>query len=142
MTDNRMLCHDGIVADIRDRHVRVKIVSQSACARCHARGVCSAADMGEKIIDAVSVSHRSLQKGDAVTVFMEEKMGRRAVFYGFFLPFVVMIAVLFVSYALGSGEVKAAFLGIGSLLPYYLLLYVFRDKIEKDFLFTVEKKEF
>jgi sigma-E factor negative regulatory protein RseC len=142
MVDNRMLCHDGIVVGIRDHHVQVKIVSQSACARCHARGVCSAADMGEKIIDAVSISVQSLQKGDAVTVFMEEKMGRQAVFYGFFLPFIVMIAVLFGSYALGSGDIKAALLGIGSLLPYYLLLYIFRDKIEKDFRFTVEKKEF
>jgi sigma-E factor negative regulatory protein RseC len=67
-------------------------------------------------------------------------MGWKAIFYGFFLPLVVMVAVLFVSYALGSSEIQAALYGIGSLIPYYLLLYVFRKKIEKDFVFKAEKK--
>jgi len=141
MTDNRMVYHDGIVVGMNGHHVRVKIVSQSACAGCHARGVCTAADMQEKIIEAVPVSAEPLQKGDTVTVIMEEKMGWLAVFYGFFLPFIVMIVVLFVSYALGGSDLAAAFAGIGSLVPYYLLLYVFRKKIEKDFIFKAEKKD-
>jgi sigma-E factor negative regulatory protein RseC len=126
---------------MKDRDVRVKIVSHSACAQCHARGGCTAADMKEKIIDAVSVSDEPLRKGDTVTVIMEEKLGWLAVFYGFFLPFIVMMIVLFVSYGLGGSETEAALWGIGSLVPYYLLLYVFRKKIEKDFIFKAEKKD-
>lgn len=138
MTDNRMVCHDGKVVKAEGNKVKVKIISQSACAQCHAKGICSAADMEEKIIEAVS--SEPLQKGDIVTVIMEEKLGWIAVFYGFLLPFILMVSVLFVAYALGSSEPKAALLGIGSLLPYYLVLYTLRKKIEKDFIFKAEKR--
>jgi sigma-E factor negative regulatory protein RseC len=102
--------------------------------------MCTAADMEEKIIDALYVSDEPLQTGDAVTVIMEEKMGQKAVIYGFFFPFIVLVAVLFLARALGSSEVTAALSGIGSLIPYYLVLYALRKKIEKSFIFTAEKK--
>jgi sigma-E factor negative regulatory protein RseC len=141
MADNRMLYHDGIVVGTNDHNVRVKIVSHSACAGCRARGVCTAADMEEKMIEAVSVSNEPLQMGDTVTIIMEEKLGWLSVFYGFFLPFIVMTSVLFMFVALGGNDLEAAFFGIGSLVPYYLLLYLFRKKIEKDFIFKAEKKD-
>jgi positive regulator of sigma E activity len=142
MPDSQLVCHEGKVVgfNAKDGSVQVKILSSSACAQCHARGMCVALEMEEKIINAVPESRDPLQMGDTVVVMMEEKMGWKAIFYGFFLPLVVMVAVLFVSYALGSGEIHAALYGIGSLIPYYLLLYVFRKKIEKDFIFKAEKK--
>jgi sigma-E factor negative regulatory protein RseC len=142
MADSRLVCHEGKVVGIgtKDGSVQVKIISRSACAQCHARGMCAALEMEEKIIDTVPVSRDPLKIGDIVVVIMEEKLGWKAIFYGFFLPFIVMVTSLFVSYALGSSEIKAALYGIGSLIPYYLLLYVFREKIEKDFIFKAEKK--
>lgn len=142
MADSQSICSEGKVVGFgtKDGSVQVKILSRSACAQCHARGMCTALEMAEKIINAVPVSRDSLQIGDTVVVMMEEKLGWKAIFYGFFLPFIVMVAVLFFSYALGSGEIKSALYGIGSLIPYYLLLYVFREKIEKNFVFKAEKK--
>jgi sigma-E factor negative regulatory protein RseC len=139
MNDTRMVCHDGTVIERKDTHVRVKIVARSACADCHAKGMCTAADMQEKIIDAVT--HEPLQVGDTVTIVMEEKMGWLAVLYGFVLPFVLLIAVLFGLYLSGRKETDAALYAIGSLVPYYILLYIFREKIEKDFVFKAEKKK-
>lgn len=143
MTDSQSVCSEGKVVGFgtTDGSVQVKILSRSACAQCHARGMCTALEMQEKIINAVPVSRDSLQIGDTVVVTMEEKMGWKAIFYGFFLPLIVMVAVLFFSYALGSGETQAALYGIGSLVPYYLLLYVFREKVAKDFVFKAEKKD-
>jgi sigma-E factor negative regulatory protein RseC len=138
MNDTPMVSHDGTVIAVNGGHVRVKIVSQSACADCHAKGFCTAADMQEKIIDAVA--RDTMKKGDIVTIKMEERLGWLALFYGFFLPFIVLVAVLFLFYALGSSETRAAFFALASLVPYYLGLYVFRKKIEKDFLFIAEKK--
>jgi len=142
MADSQSVCSEGKVVGFgtKDGSVQVKILSRSACAQCHARGMCTALEMQEKIIDAVPVSRDPLQIGDTVVVMMEEKLGRKAILYGFFLPLIVMVTVLFVSYALGSSETKSALYGIGSLIPYYLLLYVFREKIEKNFVFKVEKK--
>lgn len=138
MNDPGIVSHDGTVIAINGSHVRVKIVSQSACADCHAKGFCTAADMHEKIIDAVA--RDTMKKGDIVTIKMEEKLGWLALFYGFLLPFIVLAAVLFLFYALGSSETRAALFALASLVPYYLGLYVFRKKIEKDFIFIAEKK--
>jgi positive regulator of sigma E activity len=132
--------HDGMVIGIDRQKVRVKIISQSACADCHAKGVCTAADMEEKIIEAVPSPGQTLHIGDTVTIVMAEKLGWLSVFYGFFLPFLVMVTVLFTANAMGAGETLSALSGLASLFPYYLLLYVFRKKIEKDFIFKAEKK--
>ncbi len=142
MVESQLVCHEGKVVGFAaaDGSVQVKILSRSACSQCYARGMCTALEMKEKIIDAVPVSRDPLQIGDTVMVRMEEKLGRRAVFYGFVLPFIVLAVVFFAAYALGSKEITAALLGIGSLVPYYGLLYAFRKKIEKDFIFKVEKK--
>lgn len=137
MNDTRMVCHDGTVISQKDNHVQVKITARSACAGCHAKSACGTADMQEKIIDAVS--REPLTPGDTVTIKMEEKLGRLALFYGFILPFIVMIGVLFLLYLLGGSENSAALIALGSLVPYYLLLYVFRKKVEKDFIFFAEK---
>lgn len=140
MANNRMVYHDGEVIGVEPQanRVKVKILSKSACADCHAKGVCTAADMDEKIIDAVPVG--TLAVGDDVRIVMHEKLGTKAVFYGFFLPFLVMVTVLFLVNGFGGGEVTAALAGLGSLLPYYVLLYFFRSKVEKDFVFRAEKK--
>lgn len=142
MADSRLVCHEGIVVGIGtiNNSVQVKILSRSACAQCHARGMCTALEMEEKIIDIIPAPPDSLQIGDAVVVMMEEKLGWKAIFYGFFLPLIVMVTSLFFSYALGSSETGAALYGIGSLVPYYLLLYIFRGKLEKDLIFMAEKK--
>ena len=141
MADSRLLCQEGRVVGIKGHHLHVKILSTSACAQCHASNLCTSLDRTEKIIEAISVSAPgSLKIGDRVTLMMEEKWGWLAVFYGFFLPFIVMITVLFAAYALGSSEIHAALYGMGSLVPYYLLLYGFRQRITGDLVIKAEKK--
>lgn len=139
MSNNRMVYHDGQVISIDGGHARVRILSKSACTGCHAKGVCSAADVQEKIIDTVPTG--PMNAGDLVTVVIEERLGWKAVFYGFFLPFVVMFIMLFTFKAITGSETEAALFAIASLFPYYLVLYLFRKKIEKDFIFRAEKKE-
>lgn len=135
-----MVYHDGNVVSVSGNHVQVKIISKSACAECHAKGVCNASDMDEKLIDGVANPGHSFHIGEPVTLVMEEKLGWIAIFYAFGLPFLVMVSILILFSALGHSETFAALAGLASLLPYYLLLYVFRRKVEKDFLFKVEQK--
>jgi len=140
MASNRMVYHDGRVVNIEANQAKVKILSQSACAQCHAKGACTASDQEEKFIDAVMGSDDSITVGDEVTLVMEEKMGRMAVLFGFVLPLLVMVVVLFTLSGLGYAESSAALFGLGALVPYYLLLKLFRKRIEKDFSFKIEKK--
>ena len=128
--------HEGKVVKIEKGKFSVKITSPSACRGCRVRAACSASGMAEKIIE--TFSDRDLQIGDEVTVVMEEKLGITAVFYSFFLPFLVMGLVLFVCLTAGISEIIAALCAIISLIPYYLLLHLLARHIEKDFIFRAE----
>ena len=141
MTDTCTVSHEGNIIAVNGSHVRVKIEAVSACDGCHARRSCGAADRRERIIDAVpNDPNELLQPGDPVIVSMEERLGMVALFYGFFLPFIVMLAVLLAAYLLDQSETVMALAAIGSLVPYYLVLFMIRKKIEKNFIFTVRKK--
>jgi positive regulator of sigma E activity len=138
MDDNPKVLHDGEVVKKEGDVFVIKIISQAACAKCQAKSLCSAAERKDKYIDTISTEN--LKPGDSVTVIMEERLGWIAIFYTFILPLLLMASVLFLTSSLGGSEIKSALLALGSLLPYYLLLYVFREKIGKDFIFKAKKK--
>ncbi len=141
MSDNRMVYHDGVVVGAQGNRLQIKIISRSACSECHAKGACTASDMVEKIIDAICSPGESLSIGDTATITMAAKLGHKAIFFAFILPFFVMAVTLFSAFALGVNESVSGLCSLFSLLPYYLLLHTFRGKIEKDFVFYAQKKQ-
>ncbi len=129
--------HEGVVVDFKEEYALVKIMVLSACASCHAKGVCSAADMAEKIVETVPLD--KVEKGDKVIVEMEEKLGFKAVIISFLVPFVIlMITVFSVSYFTGS-ETAAAFSGLGVLVPYYIVIYLLKNHLRRSFIFNCRK---
>ena len=76
--------------------------------------------------------------GDSVVVSMSGDNGRDAVIYAFVLPFIIMVVVLYCCLRISSDEALAALVGIGSLVPYYLVLYLLRGKLRRKFLFVLE----
>lgn len=138
MSHNAEISHDGRVVNKENGKLLVKIISRSACGKCHAKGFCSAADMAEKFIDVIT--YENFRVGDEVRVIMEERLGWMAMFYSFFLPFLVMTSVLFLTYAVSGKETSAGLFAIGSLIPYFFVLYMFRKKFEKNFIFRIERK--
>lgn len=129
--------HNGIVISVDGVKASVKIEVQSACSGCHAKGLCSAADMAEKIIE--TVSEESLTVGDSVIVEMDERLGFKAVMFAFLIPFFLIVATLFAAWNISGSESFAAFAGIGVLVPYYLGLVVFKTYFKKNFVFTCRK---
>ena len=65
------------------------------------------------------------------------QVGMNAVFLAFGIPFLVLIVVLFVASRFMSEEV-AALLSIACLIPYYIILYLLRDKLRERFTFRIE----
>jgi sigma-E factor negative regulatory protein RseC len=129
--------HNGTVISVDGVKASVKIEVQSACSGCHAKGLCSAADMAEKIIE--TVSEESLTVGDSVVVEMDERLGFKAVLFAFLIPFFLIVATLFAAWNITGSETVAAFSSIGILVPYYLGLVVFKTYFKKNFVFTCRK---
>lgn len=129
--------HPGIILEVKDKVIRVKIEHLSACSQCHAKSACLTSDRSEKIIE-VRRGQRIFKEGDLVTVVMEEKKGVLAVFLAYLLPFFIVFLTLLIVLALTKKEVVSGVLAVGSLVPYYLILWVLRDKIKSEFQFRLK----
>jgi len=138
MAHSRLISHEGRVVKAEDDKIRVKIISLSACASCHAKGSCSAADMSEKYIDALP--GEKFREGDAVNVIIEEKLGWVALFYGILSPFLIVVSTLFLLIGSGKSEPFSAVISLLTLVPYYFILHLFSGRLEKKFTFKAERR--
>ncbi len=129
--------HLGIVQDINPNGIVVSILSQSACAACHAKGACGMSDTAEKIIE-VPTQSKAFSIGEHVKVLLKESLGFKALTLGYVLPFLLVLLTLIVLTSTGISEAKAGLASLAVLIPYYLGLYLFRDKVSKQFTFEIE----
>ena len=159
-----MIKHDGIIIALNeDGTALVRIVQTSACAACKAKAMCASAESAEKEMTVVLLGERAPQNssvfgdpakamrregerrgfavGDTVEVMVQQKMGWKAVVLAYLLPFFVMLAVMFIGNAIWT--VREEILGTVALCAmalYYLLLGMFKDKLQKEFSFTARKR--
>lgn len=131
--------HSGIVESVDGDCMKVRILQTSACAGCKAAAFCNAAEKKEKIIDIYGRKAMGGHKvGDNVVVTAANATGRKAVMIGFGLPLVVLVVALAVTYALTHSEPLSALVSIVALVPYYIIIYVMRDHLRRDFSFAIE----
>ena len=133
-----MIEHEGIIDHIDGDVAHVRIESVSACASCHAKGVCSAADQEEKFLD-VPLHGANYRQGDLVYVQVSKRLGFKAVALGYVYPFLLLMIVLVGLLAAGAGALKAGSFALLSIVPYYLMLYLFRNRISSTFTFSIKK---
>ena len=131
--------HQGIIISIDDSVAHVKIEQTSVCASCHVKTVCGASEKTEKIIDAHIVDD-TLKIGDSVTIIGQKSLGIRAVLLAYVLPFVLIVAVLFVANIFTTNELVIGTCALTSLIPYFIVLRLMRNKIQAKFQFYAIKK--
>jgi sigma-E factor negative regulatory protein RseC len=130
--------HSGVVENILGDSVQVRIVQTSACAACKVAGYCNASESKEKLVDIYHADTRNLKVGDVVTVTASTQVAAQALLLGFGLPFVVLVAVLIVVLLITGNEGAAALSGLAALVPYYAVLFLFRNRIRDKLSFSIE----
>ncbi|MEX0987964.1 MAG: SoxR reducing system RseC family protein [Bacteroidales bacterium] len=138
MTNRNTIDHVGFVDSVTGQLASVRINSQSACASCHAKGACSAADQEEKML-TVSTGGMEVHPGEQVKVLIARRTGMRAVAFGYVYPFLLLMLLLIVLTVIGVPELQAGLWSLASLLPYYLSIYLFRESLGNSFTFKLEK---
>ena len=132
--------HRGIVEKVEGAHVVVRIVQTSACAACSAKGLCNASESKEKQIDVYEVN-ASYQIGEEVVLCGTTSMGMRAVFLAFGIPMLLLLVALFVTMRVTDGDaLVSSLVALFAVVPYYLVIYFMKDKLNKTFSFTIEKQ--
>lgn len=131
--------HQGVIISKDDKVARVKIEQTSACASCHVKSVCGASDKSEKIIDA-NIMDDTLKVGDQVTIIGQKSLGFQAILLAYILPFIVIIATLFIVNVFTTNEIIIGTCALASLIPYFIVLRLMRNKIQAKFQFYAIKK--
>jgi sigma-E factor negative regulatory protein RseC len=133
------ISHSGIVESISEGCVQVRILQTSACAACKVAGHCYASESKEKIVDVLNVHDISrLKVGDSVVVSASRDVANRALLLGFGVPFLILVSVLLIMLRMVSDEGLAAVTALLALIPYYLVLYLMRDRIQQKMAFSIE----
>jgi len=128
----------GIIESIEDNRVSVRIDRESACGHCNAQGICNLAESSMRIIE-VGNSAQVFSVGEWVEVKMSRSLGNKAILFGYCIPFVLLLSSLLILSALGLPEWIAGLVSLLVLIPYFIILYVFRERLRRTFVFSIHK---
>ena len=135
--DLETIKHSGVIKEIDVYQYYVSIVAQSACASCSVKGVCNVSEMKDEIVEVPRNKTENFAIGDKVDILMEKSQGTKAVMLGYVLPFLIVLITLIVSLSLINNEGLAGLISISILIPYYLILYVNRERLKTAFRFRI-----
>ena len=132
------ISHEGIVTKVSDDELEIKILAQSACAACHAKSACGMGEQAEKILTVPRPKHQEFTLHQKVNVTMAVGQGNKAAVLAYLVPILILLAALFACLGLGLGEGLSALISVAALIPYYLVLYLKRDRLQKKFEYRIE----
>ncbi|MBQ9547886.1 MAG: SoxR reducing system RseC family protein [Bacteroidales bacterium] len=132
------IAHAGRIVEITPEFTTVEILSESACGSCHAAGLCGLSEVKRK---AVLVPTRGIDRkvGDEVNVCLRASMGLKAVAIAYVGPLAVLLAVVLALQGAGVGDLLSGLAGIGAAGLYYLLVYLLRDRLGKEYSFYIKE---
>lgn len=134
-----MIQHEGIIQKIEGNHITVRILQLAACSDCHAKSACLAAESKEKTVDIFDSSGQ-FTLNEHVHLEGKTAIGYKAVLWAFVIPLLLLIATLFSAISIWSfSETQAALSAILVLIPYYIVLHLFRNKMAEKFTFRLRK---
>lgn len=131
--------HDGKVIAVSPRLVKVEMHVVSACSSCKAHASCTFVDKADKVVAVETDEWKQFNEGDHVTVTVNESLGLLAVLLAYILPAVLLIAAVVLLSLFTHSEIIAAALPIVIVAIYYLILYRFRNRLQKKFSFGLTK---
>ncbi|MFP4023278.1 MAG: SoxR reducing system RseC family protein [Thiohalospira sp.] len=138
MSNSKSIEHKGLIESIDGNHIKVRFLAISGCASCHAKGVCSAADMQEKVVDVFDQTNQ-YQIGETVSIVLRQSLGFKALWLGYVFPFLLVLFLLILLSVITQNEVISGIGALAVLIPYYTLLFFNKDKVRKQFTFTLNK---
>jgi len=138
MSASKPIEHSGTVEKIDSGGLHVSFIAESACASCHAKGYCTSTDQEEKRV-LVKNFREHFVVGEQVKVILQRSQGMKAILLGYVYPFLLVLLVLLVLSTLGIKELSAGLISLAILVPYYIVMYLFRKNINNNFSFSVRK---
>ena len=140
MSAKNEISHTGTIVGITPEYTTVEIIAQSACAACHARGMCGVADESQKIIMVPTDPYAGYKVGDEVFVMLKRSMGMKAVWISYVIPLLILMILILTLSAVKLHEALVALVSVCAVAVYYLVIYLMKDRLAKDFVFYLKEK--
>lgn len=134
------ISHSARIVSVTPTLTTLEIVSESACGACHARGLCSLGDSKVKRIELPTRGWDNYSVGDEVDLVLKASMGHKAVWIAYVGPLVLMVSVLLALTTLGVGELVSGLSAIGSIAIYYLVVWLFKSRLQSEYVFNIKNK--
>ena len=119
--------------------VRVDIEVMEACGSCASRKACAMGQGTTREIMVYTDDAPNYSVGEVVNVSARQSMGLVAVLLCYVAPLIVLVGALAVAISLGCSEGISALISLGSIALYYATLYLFRNRISRKVIFTINK---
>ncbi len=131
--------HKGKITEINPETTTVEIVSQSACAACHAKQLCGLSDNVTKEVRLRTVP--GFELGEEVRVTLSRTMGHKAVWLSYVIPVIVLLVLVLVFSSVFESELLAGACAIAGVALWYFVVWLFRKRLRNEFVFKIEKEQ-
>ena len=138
MAGKNEIRHDGKIVEITPEFTTVEILVSSACAACHAKGLCGMSEAEEKVIMVPTDPYAEHKVGDHVTVKTKMTMGLKAVWISYVIPLAVLMILILSLSAVFESQVLCGLVSVGGVAVYYLILWLLRGRLQNEFSFYIE----
>lgn len=133
------IVHEGTVKEIIGNMLVVSVTAESACGDCKVKGLCGMNESVDKEISIYDKEAPGYSVGETVVVGIGTAMGVKAVLWAYIMPFLLMLATLFITKELGMTELASGLTTLGAAALYFLCLALFRKKLEREIIFKITK---
>ena len=116
----------------------VEISVSSACASCHAKSLCGMSESEDKVIMLPTDPYATYNVGDEVMVCTKMSMGLKAAWISYVIPLALLMALILILTSVGVGEAMSALSAIAGVGLYYFMIWLFREKLSKEFVFYIK----
>jgi sigma-E factor negative regulatory protein RseC len=119
----KILTHIGsVVKKDDDGKVIVEVNRSSACAGCHEKSACGVHEEGTLAMEIAGQNH--LKVGDVVEIEISRGEFYKSLLVVYIAPLVVIILSALIANAITDNQLAVAFITLGMLVPYYLLVKI------------------
>ena len=129
------ITHQATIKDIKENIAVLEIIKTDACKSCSLKNIC---EQKKEILAKINHSE-DYCIGDNVIVYISEKQAIAAIFLGYILPLLFVVATLFFCLRFFGDETTSALASLSVLPIYYTFLHFFDKKIKKSLSVKIEQ---
>lgn len=125
--------HPAKITSVKNGIAYIAIERESACGTCKNTKTCISLQGGNQVWEVPIEKGSKFSENQRVTLVTGSNSAKKAVWWGYVFPFLVLMSALVVFSNIVKSELITAILCFSVLAVYYFCLYLFRDSLKNNF---------